>query len=285
MNKLDEKILVTGGSGSLGRHVLRELLHRGAKHVVSLSRDEGLIKEAKAWLGSSSVQFVLGDISDQKVISQIVKDVKLIIHTAALKDVINAEQFPREILKVNIGGIINLLDHSSLINRFIHISSDKAIGVMNCYGASKLLAEYLIKETNTMYPGKFINIRCPNFFGSRGSVLDVWRYTIKYKNVIEVTDPDMTRFCIRLPDAAKFITNISLQPQTSSDTIYYPLSYTKKFRVGDLGNAFLRVYGNSKTKIVVTGKRQGEKMHEDYVTSTKLLTESDLVSMIKRVYA
>lgn len=276
-----QNILITGGSGSLGRHLISELIARGAKHITSLSRDEGLIKEAREWIQSPLVKFVIGDVSDQKQISRMLKDVDLIFHTAALKDVSNAEKYPREILKVNIGGIINLLDHAENLKRFVHVSSDKAIGVMNCYGAGKLLAEYLVSETNDMYPGTFLNVRCPNFLGSRGSVLDVWRSQVKRRNTIEITDPDMTRFFITLPDAAKFIVDIGLKSKVSPETIYYPLEVTKKFRLGDLGKAFISVYGDNKTKILTTGKRHGEKIHEDYVSHVGLLTAEELEHILR----
>lgn len=276
-----QHIVVTGGSGSLGRHLIRELLRRGAKHIISLSRDEGLIKEAKEWIKSSLVQFVIGDVSDPKQLSRILKGADIVFHAAALKDVSNAEKYPREILKVNIGGITNLLDHAENLKRFIHVSSDKAIGVMNCYGASKLLAEYLVSETNDIYQGKFLNIRCPNFLGSRGSVLDIWRRQVIHRNKIEITDPEMTRFFITLPDAAKFIVETGLKPNVSSETTYYPLEYTKKFRLGDLGKAFVKIYGDNKTKIVTTGKRHGEKIHEDYVSNVALLNVRELETIIR----
>ena len=283
MNIKSSAVLVTGGSGSLGRHLIRELLLRGTQKIISLSRDEGLIKEAREWIGPRGVQFVIGDISDTKQVARILKGVDVVFHAAALKDVSNAERYPREILKVNILGIINLLDHTDTLKRFIHVSSDKAIGVMNCYGASKLLAEYLVRETNSMFSGKFINIRCPNFLGSRGSVLDIWRRQVKLRNTIELTDPDMTRFFITLPDAARFIVNIGFRSKVTVDKIYYPLEFTKKFRLGVLGQAFVRVYGNSKTTIRVTGKRQGEKLHEDYVTNVPLVSVSELVKFIKKL--
>lgn len=282
-NISSQQILVTGGSGSLGRHIIKELIRKGAKRIVSLSRDEGLIKEAREWIDSPLVKFVIGDISDPKQITRVLKETDIVFHAAALKDVPNAEKYPREILKVNIGGIINLLDHAENLKRFIHVSSDKAIGVMNCYGASKLLAEYLVQETNDMYPGKFINVRCPNFLGSRGSVLDVWRRQIRRRNTIDLTDPEMTRFFITLPDAARFIVRIALQSKVSSETIYYPLEYTKKFRVGDLGEAFIMVYGNDRTKIRTIGKRHGEKIHEDYVSNVGLLTVGKLGQILKNI--
>ncbi len=278
-----QQILVTGGSGSLGRHIIKELLRIGATRIISLSRDEGLIKDAKEWIGSPSVKFVIGDVSDPKKISSILKGTDIVFHTAALKDVSNAEKYPREVLKINIGGIITMLDYAEHLKRFIHVSSDKAIGVMNCYGASKLLAEYLVQETNDLHSGKFINVRCPNFLGSRGSVLDMWRRQLQRRNAIEITDPEMTRFFITLPDAARYIVGLGFASSLSTETIYYPLKHTKKFCLGDLAKAFVRIYGNRKTKMLIIGKRQGEKSHEDYVSNVRLTPVAELEAYIRKL--
>jgi len=276
-----KKILITGGSGSLGRYLIKELLKNGADNIISLSRDEGLIKEAEGEVQSNKVTWRVGDISDSGMVEKLLNGVDFVYHAAALKHVTLAEKYPREVLKINILGILNLLDHAKNVSRFINVSSDKAIGVVNCYGASKLFAEYLVAETGRMYPGKYITIRCPNLFGSRGSVLDLWKQLIKKTNVIEVTDPSMTRFFITLSDAAKFITDTSLLPNLSSEKIYYPLSDTKKFLVGDLARAFVSVFGDSKTRIKEIGARSGEKKHEDYMTEVPLLKVEELIKLLK----
>ena len=276
-----EKILVTGGSGSLGRYLIKEFLKRGAKNIISISRDEGLIKEAEGEIQSKYVTWRVGDIADPNLVKRLLNGVKLVYHTAALKHVGIAERYPREVLKINILGILNLLDQAEEVWRFINISSDKAIGIVNCYGASKLFGEYLVSETNTIFKGKFINIRCPNFFSSRGSVVDIWRRQIKADNTIEVTDPSMTRFFITLPDAAKFIVETSLQKDLNPSKIYYPLKLTKKFRLGDLAKAFVEVFGDKFTKIKTIGIRPGEKLHEDYLSDVSLLTVDELEKLLK----
>lgn len=280
MNLDEKKILVTGGSGSLGKHLLKELLVRGAKEIISVSRDEGLIKEAQDEIQSPDVKWVIGDVSDRDFIKRILENIDLVYHTAALKHVTLAENNPREVLKINILGILNILDYAQKVQRFINISSDKAIGVVNCYGASKLFGEYLVSETNNFSRGKFINIRCPNLFGSRGSVLDIWRRQIKKKNFIEVTDPKMTRFFITISDAAKFIIDISLKEDLNSSEIYYPLKFTKKFHLDDLAKAFIKVYGNKETKIKIVGAKSGEKIHEDYLSDVPFLTVNELISYL-----
>ncbi|MFX0212199.1 MAG: SDR family NAD(P)-dependent oxidoreductase, partial [Candidatus Hodarchaeota archaeon] len=170
------KILVTGGSGSLGRNIIKVLLSKGAKKIVSLSRDENVVKEAELEIGRSPVQFKLGDITDHQVITRLLKDVDVVFHLAALKHVSLAEQNPREAHRINVVGLLNLLDNSASVKRFVHISSDKAIGVINCYGATKLLGEYLVRESNELYPGnKYVIVRCPNLLASRGSVINIWK--------------------------------------------------------------------------------------------------------------
>lgn len=276
--------LVTGGSGSLGRNIIKLLLEMGASHITSISRDENLLKDAEAEIGSKTVQFKLGDISDSNLIPRLLKNIDVVFHTAALKHVSLAEQNPREFHKVNVTALLNLLDNSSNVKCFVHISSDKAIGVINCYGATKLLGEYLVRETNKIYPGnKYIIVRCPNFLGSRGSVLDVWKNQLAKENKIKITDPDMTRYCITLPDAAKFIVQIALQKSPNTDTIYYPLKYTEKFVLSDLAEAFVEIFGNKDSQIEKIGSMPGEKKHEDYIQDVKLISKVQLMKLLSEL--
>ena len=278
------KFLVTGGSGSLGRNIIKLLLEMGASQIISISRDENLLKDAEAEIRSKVVQFKLGDISDSNAIPRLIKDIDVVFHTAALKHVSLAEQNPREFHKVNVTALLNLLDNSMNVKCFVHISSDKAIGVINCYGATKLLGEYLVRETNKIYNGnKYIIVRCPNFLGSRGSVLDVWKVQLAKENKIKVTDLDMTRYFITLSDAAKFIVQIALQKNPNTNTIYYPLRYTKKFSLRDLAEAFVEVFGNKDSRIEEIGFMPGEKKHEDYIKDVKLTPKSELKKLLRKL--
>lgn len=280
----NNRFLVTGGSGSLGRNIIKLLLEMGASHIISISRDENLLKDAEAEIGSKIVQFKLGDISDSNLIPRLLKDIDVIFHTAALKHVSLAEQNPREFHKVNVTALLNLLDNSINVKRFVHISSDKAIGVINCYGATKLLGEYLVRETNKIYNGnKYIIVRCPNFLGSRGSVLDIWKDQLAKENKIKVTDLGMTRYFITLPDAAKFVIQIALSTNPNTDTIYYPLKDTKKFALKDLAEAFVEVFGNKDSQIEEIGSMPGEKRHEDYIKDVKLTPKAELKKLLKKL--
>lgn len=281
MNDISKtKFLITGGSGSLGRNIIKYLLKNGAQHIISISRDEDLIKRAEIEIGKSPVQFKLGDIIDTQLISLLMQEVDVVFHTAAVKHVSLAEKNPREAHRINITGLLNLLDNSQTVKRFIHVSSDKAIGVVNCYGATKLLGEYLVKESNELYKNsKYLIIRCPNILGSRGSVLDIWAQQATKYGFITITDPEMTRYFITLQDAAKFIVDIGLQEKIDVSEIYYPLEYTHKFLLKDLAEAFVASQG-SDVRIKTVGVMAGEKKHEDYIKDVALFSKSKLKELL-----
>ncbi len=277
------RFLVTGGSGSFGRNIIKRLLDLGAKHIISISRDEDLIKQAENEISSPFVKFKIGDIADKELMENVMKDIDVVFHTAAIKHVSLAEQNPREAYRINILALLNMLNASPTVKRFVHISSDKAIGVTNCYGATKLLGEYLVRESNDLYNKQaYVITRCPNLLGSRGSVLEVWARQLAKDNKIKLSDPEMTRYFITLTDAAKFLVDIGLTPKLDTTRIYYPLEFTKKFKLKDLATAFLTIYGNKDSKIEVTGAAPGEKKHEDYIADVPLCTIAELVTLIKK---
>jgi len=278
-----KSILVTGGSGSLGRYLILRLLKENPRHIYSISRDENLIKEAQIFISSSKVTFLTGDIRDEQTIKRLLEKVNIIFHLASQKDVPLAQLYPREAFKTNVLGLLNLLDQAEKIKLFINVSTDKVIGVVNYYGATKLLAEGLVSETNNYQKGKFVNIRCPNLFASRGSVIDIWLKTIKKNNQIVITDPAMTRYFITLPHAAEFIVKTAKQKKLKKNAIYFPVKFVKKFKLADLANAFIKVFGSKKTKIKKTGPRPGEKLHEDYIKGTPLQTQNQLERLLKRL--
>jgi len=281
INLKNKKIFVTGGSGSLGKQLIKNLIKFPVAEIISLSRDEELIKKAETEITDKKVRFEIGDISDKDKIGRLLKNVNLVFHTAALKHVGLAEKYPREILRINILGLLNLLENSQSVERFINISSDKAINVINCYGASKLFAEYLVSESNRIYEGKYLNIRCPNLLGSRGSVLELWKKQISEKNTISITDPEMTRYFITIPNAALFILHTALKTKIPENEIFYPQENIGKFKLGDLAKAFINVFGDKNTKLRVVGAASGEKIIEDYVCTSRLYSVQELTKLLR----
>jgi len=277
-----KKILITGGSGSLGRHLIKALLPLNPTHIYSLSRDEALIKDAQIYLNNpKKVTFQIGDIKDPQSIKRLVDKVDVIFHLASQKDVSLSQQFPHQALKTNLLGLLNILESANNIKLMINISTDKVIGVVNYYGATKLLAEGLVKEANTYNKGKFISIRLPNLFASRGSVIDIWKKQITANNKITLTDPSMTRYFITLENAADYIVKTS-QQQLNPESIYFPKKNIKKFKLETLAAVFIKIYGNKTTKIQILGSRPGEKTHEDYIKGISLESQKNLTSIILR---
>ena len=252
-----KKVLITGGTGFLGRNLIEYLnTNYSDFSITSLSRTE--YRLSKSLSPSDNVTYMLGDIRDKNIVKYALKDCDYLIHTAALKHVDVCEKFPSEAISINVHGTINLLNHFCG-EAFSFISSDKAEQPIGCYGATKMLGEKIVVEHGEKYKNLRCNaIRSGNIFGSDGSVIERWTKQIKDKNEISVTDLDMTRFFITGTDLAKFVTEKLLHGD--STRIYIP--EMKSILLGDLANSFIEFFGNKDSKIQIVGRREGEKKHE-----------------------
>jgi len=254
-----KKILVTGGSGFLGRHLIQRLLKEYKSiEVKSISRNENEIRRMLEKCGYDRLTPVIGDIRDLNAIKYAVKGVDTVVHLAAMKHIDFCEKYPYEAITMNIIGTKNILEQFAG-DAFVAMSTDKAVQASSCYGATKLLMEKMILDYAKKKEGKrHMIIRSGNIFGSSGSVIERWREQIKQKNEIIVTNPDMTRFFINVESLVDFI--IEVLEKGENGNIYIP--YQKAIRIGDLAEEFISLYGNKATKIKIIGLREGEKMHE-----------------------
>lgn len=201
-------VLVTGGTGTLGHHLVPLLLKDLNIRVRILSRCEHRQSQLKRSLGNLAdrVDFFVGDVRDAKRVWYATRGVDMVFHLAALKSVDKAEYNPSEAISVNITGSQNVVDAciENGVKTAIITSTDKAVEPLNIYGASKLAAERLFVESNAYsgeYGTAFIGLRYGNVLGSNGSVLQVW----KKSHILKVTHPDMTRFFITAQQAAEFV--------------------------------------------------------------------------------
>lgn len=277
------RFLITGGSGSLGKGIIKNLLKLGAKSIVSISRHENLIVQAMNEIRSPYVKFKFGDITNKESVRESLNKIDVVFHTAAIKHVYLTEKDPRETYRINILGLLNMIESEQVIKRFINISSDKALSPSNCYGSTKLLGEYLVNEKNETKSdeSKYISIRCPNFIGSRGSVLDLWKLQLRNEGKIIVTNPEMTRYFITIEDASEFVVKTGLSNNVDIKKIHYPLEI-KKFRLKDLAQAFLEMNGLSNRDMKIVGAWPGEKVHENYVKDVPFMSVQDLKSLLKK---
>lgn len=260
-------ILITGGTGSLGRAIIQKLKKYNCKIIV-YSRDEG--KQALYFGQDKSIIKVIGDIRDYR---QLVKTFKIhkpdyVIHTAALKRIDDMEYYPEECVKTNIQGSINVANAcmEAMVDKCILVSTDKACIPINVYGASKFTAERLFTNFDYNSPGTiFSSVRYGNVIASRGSFIPLWLDFLKQDKEINVTSLDCTRFLFTLEDAVNTV--LSSLINSIGGEVFIP--YFDSFNMETTIKALSRMT-NKEIKYNIVGMRPGEKFHEDMIAKTEL---------------
>ncbi len=268
------KVLITGGAGFLGRHLIKRLLDKNTKiEIRAISRQENEIVEMMvACNNDNRLKPIIGDVRDPDSVKYAVGGIDTLIHLAAMKHIDFCDMYPSEAISTNILGTMNLLKLFDG-DTFVGMSTDKAVEATGCYGATKLILERLILEQAEKNPKRrYIVVRSGNIFGSSGSVIQKWKKQIKQNNRVTVTNLEMTRFYIDVNTLVDFIIRIINKGKTGK--IYIP--FQKTASLGDLAKAMVELYGNRKTKIEVTGLRGGEKMHEHLFLPSRKEVVTDL---------
>jgi UDP-N-acetylglucosamine 4,6-dehydratase/5-epimerase len=244
-------ILITGGTGSLGKALTKTLFDKFIpKKVIVFSRDEFKQSEMRRTHEHENLRYFIGDVRDKDRLKRAMSNVDVVIHAAALKQVPALEYNPTEAVKTNIYGTQNVIDAclDCGVEKAIFISTDKAVNPINLYGATKMAAEKLWNAANVYSRTVFSSVRYGNVVGSRGSVIPLFR-SIK-DDVIPVTDPNMTRFWITLDQAVELV----MFAYNCSDTG----TFVPKLKATSMKS--LAMCFNDSIKII--GVRPGEKTHE-----------------------
>jgi UDP-N-acetylglucosamine 4,6-dehydratase len=256
---------ITGGTGSFGKALTKVLLENyKPKKIVIFSRDELKQYEMKNQISLkyiNKMRFFIGDIRDLPRLKTAMQNVDFVIHAAALKHVPIAEYNPFEFIKTNVIGSQNVIDAATDVgvSRVIALSTDKAASPINLYGATKLTADKLfIAANNTIGNRKiaFSVVRYGNVLNSRGSVLPLFLDQLK-KDYFTITDKNMTRFIITLNQGVDFVLN-SLKNMGGGE-IFIPK--IPSIKIIDLAKSL-----DKNKKIIITGIRPGEKIHEEMIT-------------------
>ncbi len=267
------EILVTGGSGFLGRHLNKRLLDKYKNvRIKTISRDENDVAKIMGMCQGDRLTPIIGDIRDSDTLKFALKGVDSVIHLAAMKHIDLCELNSMEAITINVVGTMNLLKLFEG-DTFVEMSTDKVVEATGCYGATKLLTEKLIQEKARRNSAcRYMVVRSGNIFGSSGSVVEKWRQSIRQGNEIIVTNFEMTRFFISVNVLADF--TIDVMERGESGNIYIPSH--KVMKLEDLAKAVIELYGNEKTKIKVVGTRRGEKLHEKLLGKEEedIITES-----------
>jgi len=269
------KILVTGGSGFLGRALCERLCKMGYS-VRVLARNEGRLIKLKQWL--PRIEAYAGDVSERFVVKQAMKDVEGVFHLAANKHVVESEKFVWECTRSNIIGSINILEESLISNvKFVlGISTDKAAQVTGVYGASKFIMERLFQQFQRLNSQtKYRIVRYGNVLYSTGSVLCKWKDAILNKKEVIVTEPEATRFFWSIDQAVDLIFNCL-------DNATNPNPFVPEMKAMSIGNLILAMFNEYTNKtyntieelpIKIIGLQPGENLHEKIKEDGKFSNE------------
>lgn len=261
-NLNNKSILITGGTGSFGQQFVRTVLENyKPKRLVIFSRDESKQHDmALAMEGKNyPTRFFIGDVRDGKRLEMAMREIDIVIHAAALKQVPAAEYNPFECINTNVYGAENVVQAAlrAGVSKVIALSTDKAANPVNLYGASKLASDKIFVAANNLSGSigtKFSVVRYGNVIGSRGSIVDVFNKIIKDKaSHLTITDPRMTRFLITLQQGVEFV--LSCLDEMHGGEIFVPKIPSMK--IVDLATAMAP---DMPQKII--GIRPGEKLHE-----------------------
>jgi UDP-N-acetylglucosamine 4,6-dehydratase (inverting) len=267
----EHSILVTGGTGSFGKKFISNVLEQYPEinRLVVFSRDELKQSEMSNEFPRNKypqIRYFIGDVRDKERLYRAMKDIDIVIHAAALKQVPAAEYNPFECIKTNVIGAQNVIEASldTQVKKVVALSTDKAAGPINLYGATKLCSDKLFVAANNMKGKrdiKFSVVRYGNVMGSRGSVIPFFLKKRK-EGFLPITDERMTRFNITLNEGVSLVLK-ALELMWGGE-IFVPK--IPSYRITDVSKA---IAPDCRTEIV--GIRPGEKLHEEMITSTDAL--------------
>ena len=266
-----KKILITGGTGSLGQALTERLLGMGVETIRIFSRNEYKQIEMEEKFQDERLRFFIGDVRDYQRLEMALEDIDIVFHAAALKHVPKIEYNPFESIKTNVIGTQNVIDAclKRNVEKAVCIGTDKAVSPLNTYGSTKLLMEKLFVAANNYLNRKkhrtiFLAVRYGNVLGSSGSVIPKFIEQIKANKQVTITDPKMTRFSITMNEALDLILNAITSAKGSE--IFVPK--LRAYNIVDVKNALTELISDTGEKI--TGIRTGEKLHETLINEDEI---------------
>jgi UDP-N-acetylglucosamine 4,6-dehydratase len=272
----DKILMITGGTGSFGSTVLKRMIGESWREIRIFSRDEKKQEDQRLHYRDPRLAYYLGDVRDAKSIAGAVKGVDYIFHAAALKQVPSCEFHPMEAVKTNVIGTDNVLDAAleAGVSRVVCLSTDKAVYPINAMGISKALMEKVFVAKSRLALGTRTTItgtRYGNVLASRGSVVPLFVKQVADGKPLTLTDRDMTRFVMSLPEAVDLVLHAFANGQNGDLFVQKAPAAT----VEVLANAVLKVLGRSEHPIRVIGTRHGEKLYETLLSREEMAIAED----------
>ncbi len=262
-------VLVTGGTGSFGQTIVRQLLDSGARYVRVLSRDEAKQDSMREQFSDDRILFVTGDVRDAFTVETAMRGVQYVFHAAALKQVPNCERHPMEAIRTNALGSENVRQAALRCGPLtvVAISTDKACAPINTMGLTKALMERLFLQSRRQNEPQFVCVRYGNVIGSRGSIVPLILDRIRREKPLPITDPNMTRFLLRLPEAVE----TALEAAVSGN---HGELWVRKMPAATVADIVSAVAPEGYPTEVI-GTRPGEKMHEVLVNEDEMRRAAD----------
>jgi len=282
--QLTEKvILITGAAGSIGSEIARQVIEYNPKKVILLDAAETptyhLELEFTKHTFLKNMEFVVADIRNSKRMENVFSTFKpnIIFHAAAYKHVPLMENNPSEAILTNVNGTKNLADISCKHNveKFIMISTDKAVNPTNVMGASKRIAEIYVQTLNSNGNTKFITTRFGNVLGSNGSVIPLFTKQIQQGGPITITDPEITRFFMTIPEACQLVLEAGAKGKGGEIFVF---DMGNSVKILDLAKKMIKLSGRklgTDIQIIFTGLRPGEKLYEEVLATTENTLPTD----------
>lgn len=275
---IDKVVLVTGAAGSIGSELCRQISHYEPKLLILLDIAESALydveQEFKEKWPKCSIKIILGDVRNKKKMKEVFRTYKpqVVFHAAAYKHVPMMENYPEEAIHANVIGTKILADLSVLsqVDKFVFVSTDKAVNPTNVMGASKRTAEMYVQALNEYlernhkkYHTKFITTRFGNVLGSNGSVIPLFKKQILHGGPITVTHPDITRYFMTIPEACQLVLEAGVMGEGGE---IYVFDMGQPVKILDLAKKMIQLSGkkvDEDIKIVFSGLREGEKLYEE----------------------
>lgn len=273
-----DSVLITGGTGSFGKTMLRDLLERGVSEVRVLSRDEEKQDALRTELRDDRVRFYVGDVRDRDAVERAMQGVECVFNAAALKQVPSCEFFPHEAVRTNIVGAENVLRAAIVagVRSVVFLSTDKAVFPVNAMGMSKALmektAQAAARDLGHNARTVISCVRYGNVMYSRGSVIPLFVKQIRAGRPITVTEPTMTRFLMPLRDSVALV-NYALTEARQGD-LFVRKAPASTIEV--LVTALKDLFGVPDHPVEIIGWRHAEKLYETLASAQELNQSEDL---------
>ena len=264
-----KKLLITGGTGSFGSTVVKQLLDTSIQEIRIFSRDEKKQEDMRNNFNDTRLKFFIGDVRDKNSVNNAIVDVNYVFHAAALKQVPSCEFYPGEAVKTNILGSENVIDAAiaNNVDKVVMLSTDKAVYPINAMGISKSMMEKLMlaKSIQGITNTEFCATRYGNVMCSRGSVIPLFVNQIKSNMPITITDPEMTRYLMTLDESVDLVMH-AFHKGTSGDIF---VQKSPACTLLDLATALKNIF-NYRKKNIVIGTRHGEKLYESLLSREEM---------------